>query len=193
MPDDSPAPEPPPHNPEGSAIAEVFRAFLALGCVAVGGPSAHIALLEAELVNRRRWLSPRAFTELFSVGSMLPGPTSTQVVIGCGLVRAGKWGGLVALLAWMTPGVALMTALALALGWWMHRGYGLDALRGVEPAACRELPFGFRREFLSGPSCVRLGIAECDMHDGVIVEAADRAAGSFGTAPVRTEPEVPPL
>jgi chromate transporter len=131
---DATAPTTPEDAPRGS-LGEVFRAFLALGCVAVGGPSAHIAILEAELVERRRWLTHRAFTELFSVGSMLPGPTSTQVVMGCGVVRGGPWGGLVALLAWMAPGVAIMTALALALGWWMDRGHGLSALRGVQPAA----------------------------------------------------------
>jgi len=130
------APRPPETNgSEPGRLAEVFRAFLAIGCIAVGGPSAHIAFLEAELVQRRRWLTHRAFTELFSLGSMLPGPTSTQVVMGCGLTRAGPWGGLVALLAWAAPGVAIMTALALALGWWMDAGHGLDALRGVQPAA----------------------------------------------------------
>jgi chromate transporter len=121
--------------PLRARIGDVARRIFAISWLAVGGPEAHLSVLEAELIERRKWTSQARFLELFSLASMLPGPTSTQVVIGLGTVRAGALGGIVALLVWLTPATIFMTCTALALGWWMSRGGSLDALRGLYPAA----------------------------------------------------------
>ncbi|MFQ6031121.1 MAG: chromate transporter, partial [Dehalococcoidia bacterium] len=82
----------------GRRLAEVIWAFLPLGWIAFGGPQAHIALLQERFVERRRWLDERRFVELLGLGQGLPGPTSTQMVVAVGAVRAGPVGGLLAFL-----------------------------------------------------------------------------------------------
>ena len=69
-------------------LIEVFWGFLPLGWIAFGGPQAHIALLHERFVERRRWLDEQRFVELLGLGQGLPGPTSTQMVVAVGAVRA---------------------------------------------------------------------------------------------------------
>ena len=141
-------------------LREVARACAGLGCVAVGGPGAHVGLLESDLVERRRWLTPGEFTELFSVASVLPGPTSTQVVIGAGLLRGGAWGGVVALASWAAPAVVVLTTLALGLSWWERQGGGLEAL-GPHGTGSGDEDCARSNRLLGDPLCQRLdGIHE---------------------------------
>jgi chromate transporter len=76
-------------------LREVARLFLKLGVIGFGGPAAHIALMEDEVVRRRRWLSREAFLDLLGATYLIPGPNSTEMAIHVGYVRAG-WPGLVA-------------------------------------------------------------------------------------------------
>ena len=94
---------------EGSA-AEVFIAFLRLGCTAFGGPVAHLGWFRQEFVVRRRWLEDAAYAELVALCQMLPGPTSSQTGFALGLRRAGPLGGAAAFLGFTLPSAALMTA-----------------------------------------------------------------------------------
>jgi chromate transporter len=75
-------------------LGEVVRLFLKLGVIGFGGPAAHIALMEDEVVRRRRWLSRDAFLDLLGATYLIPGPNSTEMAIHVGFVRAG-WPGLV--------------------------------------------------------------------------------------------------
>ena len=77
-------------------LVEVASAFFPLGWIAFGGPQAHIALLQERFVARRQWLDEERFVELLGLGQGLPGPTSTQMVVAVGTVRAGPLGGLLA-------------------------------------------------------------------------------------------------
>src|SRR5262249_45379173 len=76
-------------------LAELALLFLRLGATAFGGPAAHIALMEAEVVRRRKWLTHEAFLDLLGATNLIPGPNSTEMAIHIGYVRAG-WLGLVA-------------------------------------------------------------------------------------------------
>ncbi|TBR23487.1 chromate transporter, partial [bacterium] len=92
---------------------EVARLFLRLGLTAFGGPAAHIALMEDEVVSRRRWLSREEFLDLVGATNLIPGPNSTELAIHLGYVRAG-WPGLV------TAGVCFIfpaAAVTLAFAW----------------------------------------------------------------------------
>lgn len=84
--------------------------FLRLGLSAFGGPVAHLGYFRREFVEREGWLDDAAFGEIVALCSALPGPTSSQVGITIGTLRAGPLGGLAAWLAFTTP-----SALALAL------------------------------------------------------------------------------
>jgi chromate transporter len=77
-----------------SRLAEVAGFFLKLGVIGFGGPAAHIALMEDEVVRRRRWLTREAFLDLLGATYLIPGPNSTELAIHVGYVRAG-WTGLV--------------------------------------------------------------------------------------------------
>ena len=68
---------------------EVFRQFLLLGCSSFGGPTAHLGYFRERFVERERWLTDAAYADLMALASLLPGPSSSQVGMGIGLLRAG--------------------------------------------------------------------------------------------------------
>ena len=96
-----------------AARAEVARLFLKLGVIGFGGPAAHIALMEDEVVRRRRWLTREQFLDLLGATNLIPGPNSTEMAIHIGFVRAG-WPGLVAGGAcFILPAMLITLALAV--------------------------------------------------------------------------------
>ncbi len=99
-----------------SSPAEVFGAFLKLGCSAFGGPIAHLGYFEREFVGRRKWLDAAAYADLVALCQFLPGPASSQVGMALGWKRAGWKGGTAAWLGFTLPSAVLMTALAFGLG-----------------------------------------------------------------------------
>jgi chromate transporter len=100
---------------------EVLAVFLKLGLTSFGGPVAHLGYFHTELVERRRWLDERSYVDLVALCQFLPGPASSQVGIGTGLLRAGVPG---AFAAWV--GFTLPSAIALVLF-----AYGVGTLEGA--------------------------------------------------------------
>ncbi|WMT91192.1 chromate efflux transporter [Pelagibacterium sp. H642] len=100
-----------PSRPAGNAV-EVLLAFLKLGLTAFGGPIAHLGYFRDEFVTRRRWLTEAAYADLVALCQFLPGPASSQVGFGLGLMRAGPLGALAAFLAFTLPSALLMVAFA---------------------------------------------------------------------------------
>ena len=95
---------------------EVARVFSLLGLTSFGGPVAHLGYFRSELVERRRWLADGRYGELVALAQFLPGPASSQVGFGLGLLRAGPLGALTAFVAFTLPSALLMFAVALGLG-----------------------------------------------------------------------------
>jgi chromate transporter len=100
---------------------EVFRVCLRLGLTSFGGPIAHLGYYHAEYVERRRWLDESTFADLVALCQFLPGPASTQVTMGVGLLRAGLAGALAAWVGFVLPSALIMIGF----------GYGVDALGGA--------------------------------------------------------------
>src|SRR5579864_2784674 len=75
-------------------LGEVATIFLRLGFTAFGGPAAHIAMMRQEIVQRRKWVSDQRFVDLIGLVNLIPGPSSTQLAIYLGYLRAG-WLGLI--------------------------------------------------------------------------------------------------
>lgn len=96
-------------------VLEVFLVALRLGVTSFGGPVAHIGYFRDEYVARRGWVDERGFGELVAVTNLLPGPSSSQLGIAIGTLRAGKLGGLAAWLGFTLPSALLMTAFGLGL------------------------------------------------------------------------------
>ena len=118
----------------GSA-SEVFLAFLKLGLTSFGGPIAHLGYFRAEFVERRRWLSERAYVDLVALAQFLPGPASSQTGFAIGLLRGGYLGGLAAWAGFTLPSAVLMLLFAygaenLADSWW-----GAGLLHGLKLVA----------------------------------------------------------
>lgn len=114
-------------------LGELARVFLKLGVIGFGGPAAHIALMQDELVQRRRWLTSEQFLDLIGAANLIPGPNSTEVAIHVGRVRAGLPGLIVAGTAFILPAFCIV----LAIGWAYQRVGSLPAttalLRGIKP------------------------------------------------------------
>ena len=136
-------------------LGELARLFLRLGTTAFGGPAAHIALMEDEVVRRRQWLSREEFLDLLGAANLIPGPNSTEMAIHIGLRRAGGRGLLVAGLCFILPATILVGILAGAYVRWGHVARAEGVLYGVKPvviAVVAQALWGLGRTALkSGP------------------------------------------
>ena len=94
-------------------LSEIAFVFLRLGSTAFGGPAAHIAMMQDEVVARRKWLSEERFLDLLGATNLIPGPNSTEMAIHIGYERAGFPGLIVAGLSFIFPAMILTGAL----GW----------------------------------------------------------------------------
>lgn len=109
------------------AVREVAFLFLKLGITAFGGPAAHIAMMEDEVVKRRGWISREKFLDLLGATQMIPGPNSTELAIHIGYARGG-WPGLIAAgICFILPAVCMVTALA----WFYVRYQSLPQMQAV--------------------------------------------------------------
>jgi len=98
-------------RPKGR-LEEVALLFLRLGSISFGGPAAHIAMMEDEVVRRRKWITHEYFLDLLGATNIIPGPNSTEMGIHIGYVRAG-WKGLVlAGVCFILPAVAITLVFA---------------------------------------------------------------------------------
>jgi len=93
-------------------LKELFRLFLRLGLTAFGGPAAHIAMMQREVVEKRRWMDHDHFLDLIGATNLIPGPNSTEMAIHIGLERGGWRGLLVAGACFICPAVALTGVIA---------------------------------------------------------------------------------
>ena len=94
-------------------LGELARELTRLGLTSFGGPAAHLAVMQRELVERRGWLTRQRFVDLIGLSSLLPGPSSTEVALGIGFERAG-WRGLgIAALAFIGPAALITLGLAV--------------------------------------------------------------------------------
>ena len=93
-------------------LQEMAIVFLRMGTIAFGGPAAHIAMMDQELVSDRQWLSQQRFLDLLGVTNLIPGPSSTELAIYIGYERAG-WRGLVtAGSCFILPAMLIVWAIA---------------------------------------------------------------------------------
>lgn len=108
-------------------LGGVAALFLKLGATAFGGPAAHIAMMEEEVVRRRGWLTREEFLDLLGATNLIPGPNSTEMAIHIGHRRAGWPGLVVAGACFILPAFLIVLGLA-----WVYVTYGqLPALHGI--------------------------------------------------------------
>jgi chromate transporter len=117
------------------SLRELAAFFLRLGTTAFGGPAGHIAMMEDELVRRRRWLSREKFLDLLGASNLIPGPSSSELAIHIGYLCAGWPGLLAAGTCFLLPAACMVGALA-----WAYVHFGKlpttsALLYGVKPVA----------------------------------------------------------
>ncbi len=101
-------------KPEQRArLIEIAIVFLTLGTIAFGGPAAHIAMMNQEIVEKRKWLSRQKFLELLGATNLIPGPNSTELAIHIGYQRAGWLGLVLAGSCFILPAMVIVLILAI--------------------------------------------------------------------------------
>lgn len=93
----------------------MFITALKLGLTSFGGPIAHLGYFHNEYVHRRKWLDERSYADLVALCQFLPGPASSQVGIGIGVIRGGLWGGIAAWLGFTLPSLLALITFAFLL------------------------------------------------------------------------------
>jgi chromate transporter len=115
-------------------LLEVARVFVRLGIIGFGGPAAHIAMMQREVVEDRKWMTHQHFLDLVGATNLIPGPNSTEMAIHCGFHRAGWAGLIVAGLGFILPAVFITGIFA-----WIYAKYHTvpqlaAVLFGIKPA-----------------------------------------------------------
>lgn len=116
-----------------TSLAGLALLFLKLGTIGFGGPAAHIALMEDEVVRRRRWLTRDDFLDLLGATNLIPGPNSTEMAIHIGHRQRGWPGLIVAGASFILPAAVIVLIFA-----WVYVRYGslpqvAGVLYGVKP------------------------------------------------------------
>ncbi|ODT01844.1 MAG: chromate transporter [Gemmatimonadetes bacterium SCN 70-22] len=125
---DAPAP-----TTGATPLPELALLFLKLGTIAFGGPAAHIAMMEDEVVRRRRWLTREQFLDYLGATNLIPGPNSTELAIHIGHARAGWRGLLIAGASFILPAALIVATVAWAYMKFGTLPQGEAILHGVKP------------------------------------------------------------
>src|SRR5690625_1668130 len=94
------------------SLLEVFLVSTRLGFTSFGGPTAHLGYFHEEYVRRRKWMDEKSYADLVALSQFLPGPASSQVGIGLGVMRAGVLGGIISFIGFTLPSVIALIIFA---------------------------------------------------------------------------------
>ena len=116
------------------SLFDLFRVYLKISLLGFGGPSAHLALMLDEVVERRGWITREHFLHLVGVTNLLPGPNSSEVAIHVGYTQRGRVGAITTGLAFILPAFFIVLGLS-----WLYFRYGTlpgvaGVLWGIRPA-----------------------------------------------------------
>ncbi|WP_311222170.1 MULTISPECIES: chromate efflux transporter [unclassified Acidovorax] len=123
-----------PARPAPLGLAEAWRFWLKLGFISFGGPAGQIALMHAELVDRRRWISERRFLHALNYCMLLPGPEAQQLATYIGWLLHRTWGGIVAGALFVLPSLFILVGVS-----WLYLAHGdvplvAGVFYGIKPA-----------------------------------------------------------
>lgn len=115
-------------------LIELFFYFLRLGCTAFGGPAVHIATMQRELVEQKKWLDEVQFKNLLAAVQLIPGPNSTELALHIGYEKKGVLGLILVGIGFITPAVVL--TLICAVFYNNYSDYSLlnEVMKSIQPA-----------------------------------------------------------
>src|SRR3982751_2982570 len=95
------------------SLLEILLVSTRLGLTSFGGPVAHLGYFHDEYVRRKKWMDEKIYADLVALCQFLPGPSSSQVGIGIGVMRGGILGGIIAFIGFTIPSVIALIIFAL--------------------------------------------------------------------------------
>jgi len=117
-----------------SKLKEVFLYFFRLGFVAFGGPAAHVAMMEEDLVQNKKWLTEQEFLDYLGITNLIPGPNSTEMTMHCGYHHAGWKGLFVAGMSFIFPAVLLTCLVAIFFERYSEIAWVVPIVNGIKAA-----------------------------------------------------------
>jgi chromate transporter len=123
------------HDPpaKNQRLIDLAKLFLKLGITAFGGPAAHIAMMEDEVVVRRQWLPRQQFLDLLGAANFIPGPSSSEMAIYIGQSQAGWPGLLLGGACFILPAATLVGFIAWGYVRWGSLPQVAGILYGIKP------------------------------------------------------------
>ena len=118
---------------KNNRLTELALVFLKLGTVAFGGPAAHVAMMDEQIVRQRGWLTNQEFLDYLSATNFRPGPNSTEMAIHIGHRRAGWLGLIVAGTCFILPAAIIVTAIGWAYVKFGKLPQATGLLYGIKP------------------------------------------------------------
>ena len=116
------------------SFAEAFRFWLKLGFISFGGPTGQIAIMHAELVEKKRWVSEERFLHAMNFCMLLPGPEAQQLAIYVGWLLHRTWGGIVAGALFVLPSMVILWLLSMVYMMWGQIAWITAIFDGLKPA-----------------------------------------------------------
>lgn len=179
-------------------LAEIAGLFLKLGTTAFGGPAAHIALMEEEVVRRRGWVSREEFMDLVGAVNLIPGPNSTELAIHLGHRRGGWVGLVVAGVCFILPAsliVGTMASIYVEVGQLPEARWVLDGIKPVILAVVVQALWGLGRStlknsMLAGAAVVLAGLAFLGVHELALLVGSGIAALGQVAAKAKSQSQV---
>lgn len=174
-----------PQSSRRELIGELALLFLKLGTISFGGPAAHLAMMEDEVVQRRRWLTREQFVDLLGATNLIPGPNSTEMAIHIGRQRAGAPGLVIAGASFILPAFLIVGVIAH-----LYRAYGTlpafeRVLYGVKPVVVAVVAQALWRLAKStlmswekmALACIGVGAVLAGVHELVVLGASGAVMG----------------
>jgi chromate transporter len=124
----------PPRRPVAPSFVEAFRFWLKLGFISFGGPTGQIAIMQSELVEKKRWISQSRFLHALNYCMLLPGPEAIQLAIYIGWLLHRTWGGIVAGAFFLLPSIFVLWALSYVYAAFGHVPFIAAIFYGLKPA-----------------------------------------------------------
>jgi chromate transporter len=112
-----------------------LRDVLVYTFTAFGGPQAHLSILLREFVEKRRYVTEQELIELNALTQVLPGPSSTQTLVGVGWKVGGLKLAIITFLIWICPSAVIMCMAAISYKMWLTHAKFAEILRFVQPMA----------------------------------------------------------
>lgn len=150
----------PSNDQNQRSVLEVLKVSTKLGLTSFGGPIAHLGYFHNEYVKRRQWLDERTYADLVALGQFLPGPASSQVGIGIGVMRAGLLGGFAAWVGFTLPSAIALLLFALLLrGLHLTDAGWIHGLKIVAVAVVAHAVLGMGRKLASDRNRATIAVA----------------------------------